>query len=347
MNKLLRPLAVGVLVAVTALSLGAQAEILEQVLVKVNADIITKTQLESWQVAALRQNNQQLNDEQLKREIARITPEILVQAVDDLLVQQRGRELGIKLGDEQFNKVLASIKKENKLEDEAQFQAALKQEGLTMAELRKNLERSMVRQQVEQAEIFNRIQITEPEERAYYELHKNELATPAAVTLREILVSVASDGKALNVGLDEEAKAKAEAARQRAVGGESFEKLVAEVSDAPSKANAGLVGPVNLSELAKDVATVLAPLKAGEVSPVFRTSRGYQVIKIETKSETVVPPFEQARQRIADQLFNQKRQAEFNRYIERLRASAIIEWKNPELQKLYEQHVKTRKTLQQ
>ena len=49
------------------------------------------------------------------------------------------------------------------------------------------------------------------------------------MTLREILVAVPADGKGmLNVGADEEAKAKAEALRARVAGGESFEKLVAE-----------------------------------------------------------------------------------------------------------------------
>ena len=42
---------------------------------------------------------------------------------DELLVMQRGRELGYKMSDEQFDSILQNIRKENKLEDQATFEA--------------------------------------------------------------------------------------------------------------------------------------------------------------------------------------------------------------------------------
>ena len=53
-----------------------------------------------------------------------------------MLLVQRGKELGYTLSDEQFNSIVDNIKKENKIENDEQFQAALKQEGMTMADLR-------------------------------------------------------------------------------------------------------------------------------------------------------------------------------------------------------------------
>jgi hypothetical protein len=47
-------------------------------------------------------------------------------------------------------------------------------------------------------------------------------------------------------------------------------------------------------------------------------------------------PFEQAREQISDRVFTDKRRVEFEKYLEKLRAEAIIEWRNPELQKAYE-----------
>jgi hypothetical protein len=90
--------------AVLAQSAGMRADVVEQVLVKVNGDIITKTELEQRQVAALRQrlNNQTSiemlkNDEQLKA-LAEITPRVLVNAIDELLRPAR-QGLGLHLGD--------------------------------------------------------------------------------------------------------------------------------------------------------------------------------------------------------------------------------------------------------
>ena len=51
--------------------------------------------------------------------------------MDELLLIQRGRELNYALGDAQFKDILDNIKKSNNMTEEAQFQAALKQEGMT------------------------------------------------------------------------------------------------------------------------------------------------------------------------------------------------------------------------
>jgi glutamate-ammonia-ligase adenylyltransferase len=50
--------------------------------------------------------------------------------------------------------VIDNIRKENKIESDEQFQAALKAENMTMADLRRNLERQMIYQKVQQNEVM-------------------------------------------------------------------------------------------------------------------------------------------------------------------------------------------------
>ena len=50
-----------------------------------------------------------------------MTPQLILEAVDELLLIQRGRELGYALGDEQFNSILENIKKSNNLDRRRQF----------------------------------------------------------------------------------------------------------------------------------------------------------------------------------------------------------------------------------
>jgi peptidyl-prolyl cis-trans isomerase SurA len=314
---------------------GGRIEILQQILVKVNGEIITKTELEDRQVSALRQRAQQMSDEELKKAIAAITPDILVDAVDELLLLQRGKELGYKVTDEQFKRVLENIRKENKLESDEQFSAALKQEGITLEQLRKNLEKQMVINQVQQVEVAGKVGISESEARAYYDEHKNEFTTPASLTLRELLVSVKTDGKTINVAADDAAKAKAEGLLARARAGESFAALVAEASDAPSKANGGLVGPLSEGELDPGVLKLVEGLKPGGVSDVFRTPGGYALLQLESQTAPALKSFEAAREDIAQKVYESKRNAEFGRYLSRLRSQAIIEWKNEEMHKLW------------
>ena len=341
-----------VLVVVGLTAAGSvRAEIIEQILVKVNGEIFTKTDLEQKQVAALRQKGQQIDlksdpaNLQLRKALDEITPQIMVEAVDEMLLVQRGKELGYKLSDEQFKGVLDNIKKENKLENEEQFQAALKAENITMADLRRNLERSMIQQRVMQNEVMGKIGVSEDEARRYYDSHLNEFTTPQSITLREILLAVPSDGKALNVGLDEAAKTKAEGIRERLTkGAEPFEKLAGEVSDAPSKANAGLIGPISLNDLAADLRKMVDAMKPGEISPVTRMARGYQIYKLEALTTAQTMPFEQAREQISERVFTDKRKAEWQKYLEKLRAQAIIEWKNPDVKKAFEVGVKVQAT---
>jgi parvulin-like peptidyl-prolyl isomerase len=72
------------------------------------------------------------------------------------------------------------------------------------------------------------------------------------------------------------------------------------------------------------------------VTPVLRTSRGYQIIKIESLQDTTIKPFDESRNEIADKIANGKRQGEYEKFIARLRAEAIIDWKNDEIKKAYE-----------
>ncbi len=331
---------------VLALGAAAKAEIVEAILVKVNGEIFTKTDLESRQVAALRQRGQQIDlkseagNKQLKKLLDEITPQVMVDAVDEMLVVQRGRELGYKLSDDQFKQVVDNIKKENKLETEEQFQAALKQEGMTMDDLRRSLEKQMIISRVQQNEVFGKIGVSEDEARRYYDTHQKEFTTPPSVTMREILVAVPNDPRGLNAAGDDAAKAKAEQIHQRAANGESFEKLAAELSDAPSKANGGLIGPISLNDLSVDLRSFLEAMKPGEVSQVVRTPRGYQIFKLETLTPAQTMAFDQAREQISDRVFTDKRKAEFDKYLVKLRSEAIIEWKNDDLRKAYEQGLK-------
>ena len=326
---------------------GARAEILEQILVKVNGEIFTKTELEQRQVAALRQKGQQFDlktdpdNQQLRKALDEITPQIMVDAVDEMLIVQRGRELGYKLSEEQFKNVVDNIKKENKIETEEQFQNALKAENMTMTDLRRSLERSMIVQRVQQNEVFGKIGISEEEARAYYDSHRNEFTKLPTVTLREILVALPADARGVNVAADEAAQQRADQLRTRVTtGGEPFDKVASEASDAPSKANAGLIGPIGLDDLSPDLRKVVETLPPGAVSDVIRTSRGFQLFKLETSTPIEVMPFEQAREQIGDRVFTDKRKGEFQKYLEKLRNQAIIEWKNQDVQRAFEEGLK-------
>jgi peptidyl-prolyl cis-trans isomerase SurA len=339
-----RPL-LAVVVLVAAFAAGTRAEILEQILVKVNGEIFTKSDLENRQVGVLRQKGQQfdpktVSNQQLRQMLDEITPRLMVEAVDEMLMVQRGKELGYVLPEEQFKTIVDNIKKENKLESEEQFNAALKSEGLTMADLRRNLERQMLMQKVQQNEVLGKVGVSDEEAQEYYKAHPDEFTTPPTISLREILVAVPPDPRGVNVALDDAALDKATAIRSRVVAGESFEQVAAKVSDSPSKANGGLIGPISLADLTPELRKYIEPLNVGGVTEPLRSERGYVIYKLESSTPTQIMPFDHARDQIGDRVFTAKRKEHLQKYLEKLRGQAIIEWKNQDLKKAYEQGLK-------
>lgn len=333
------------LLTVFALGVAARADIIEQILVKVNGDILTKTELEQRQIAALRQrdpNFRPASDAELQKALVEVTPAVVVDAVDELLLVQRGRELGYSLGNEQFQSIIENIKKENKLENDEQFQGALKQEGMTLDDLRKQLERNLLVTRVQQVEVMGKISVTEEEVAKFYGENKESFSTPPQVTLREILVSVPESDKGLSVGADDAAKAKAEEIRKRVAAGEPFAKLASELSDSGSKANGGLIGPISRADLSPELQKQLTLVKVGDLMPTFRTPRGYQIIKLESSVGAKTRTLDEARAEVSDKLAGTKRDAQLEVYLQHLRAQAIIDWKNDEIKKAFEVGVKQR-----
>src|ERR1051325_2638537 len=156
MLKKLTGLSAALASAALGLTVSLHGEILEQVLVKVNGDIGTKSDFERMQVEFLRQRpelqNVTADSPELQKAVAESTPQLILGAVDELLLVQRGRELGYVMTDENFKSVLDNIKKDNNIDTDEKFQEALKQEGMTLADLRRQLEKNMLESRVGQNE---------------------------------------------------------------------------------------------------------------------------------------------------------------------------------------------------
>jgi len=335
---------------VAALAIPVRAQIIERVLVKVNGDILTQTELEERQTAAIRARmgtdfkpEMLNNNAELKKAVDEVTPQLLVDAIDELLLLQMGKEKGYHLSDEQFQAWLDNLRKEQNLGDEQKFQAALKQEGMTIDDLRKNVERQFLVGQVQRDEVGSKLTITEEEARQYYLTHKQQFAEAATVTLREILIEVPTStqgGQAgVNVAKQDEAEAQAAALRTRLLAGEDFAKLAAEVSASPSKANGGLIGPINLAEVSASLQQVISKMKPGDITEPLRTNKGVQILKLETLKPASIPPFESVRDLVADRVHDARQQTEVRKFMARVRGQALIEWKNDALKKMYEAQV--------
>ncbi|MDA1184431.1 MAG: peptidyl-prolyl cis-trans isomerase [Acidobacteria bacterium] len=331
--------AVALLAFLAPVQAGAQTQIVEQVLVNVNGDILTKTEFERRQVDLLRTRPElaavTAESPELQQALNEVTPPLILAAVDELLLIQRGRELGYAMGDEQFESIVTNIRTSNNLLDQEQFEAALTQEGMTMETLRATLERQMLATEAERADVVDKIVVTEAEAQAYYQANREDFTTPAAVTLREIFIEVPVSTLGINVAEDDAARAEAEAIRARLLAGEPFPRLAAELSDGPTSTNGGLIGPIGVEELSESLQALIAKMAVGGLTEALRTPTGYQILKLETRTQTQIRTFEEARADIGTQVGNAKIAGERLKYLDRLRDQATITWRNEDLERAY------------
>ncbi len=329
---------------------AGKSVIVQRILVKVNGEPFTQTDLEHLQTDVLQQMNLDAPpkgtepDAVLGAQLLKITPGIIAQAIDDLLLIQRAKELGYKMSEEQYGRIIDNLKKDNKLDD-AQFKQAMKDQGLTPESMREKIEHDYLRQAVIQSDVMSHAIMTEQESRQYYAEHQSEFMTQAKVTLREILVSVpstsTSSGLSFNAATDEAAKDKANQIHDRLAKGEDFAKVAAEASDSPSKATGGLIGDVNVEDMNASLRPTIEALKPGEFTAPLRTRAGYQILKLDSRAASEAKPYDQVKDVVAQKIYDQRVDVETQKYLDKIRASALIEWKDANLKAMYDKQIAT------
>jgi parvulin-like peptidyl-prolyl isomerase len=145
-----------------------------------------------------------------------------------------------------------------------------------------------------------------------------------------------------NAADDEDAKKRATAIRDRLVKGEDFAKVAAEVSDSPTKGTGGVLGEFKLDELDPSMSKLLDKLKAGEMTEPLRTPRGYQILKLDAKSEPQLQPLEKVRDQIAQKLYDEWLQSETRKFLVKVRAQALIQWYDDGLKQVYDKRLAER-----
>jgi parvulin-like peptidyl-prolyl isomerase len=288
---------------------AARAEIVERLVARVNGDVVTLSEFEARQIAAVQQA--QVPQGRIEQYLRENNQRILDEAIADLLILQRGAEIGIRLRPEYVQEVIEGIKKENNIADDAALAAALRREGMTVDDLKRNIERSIVRRQVLQRELEAKVAVPEAEARAEYERNKEEYSRPERARLQEIVL-----------GAQDAERAREIVARAR--GGEDFAALARAHSTAPSRAAGGDLGWLARGELTPALEAVVFALPPGGVSEPVAYEGGVRILRVAEKEAGHVVPFEEAKAAITQRLTQQRYEGVYEAYVANLRKGAIV-----------------------
>jgi peptidyl-prolyl cis-trans isomerase C len=295
------------------LSRGAGAEIIERVVAKVNGQIITLSEFQSRQIAAAQ--GARVDPANVGAFLRQNNAKILQEAIDEILLLQKAEDAGIKAPPQWIDEAIDGIRKENKITTDEQFQEALEREGMTLAELRQNIERGVVRRAIMQRDIQPKIEATESELLAEYEkLKATEFTKPPTVTLQEVLVKQDLGGEAL---------AREIVAKARE--GEDFATLARTYSQAPSRSHGGELGQLAQGELNPDLEKVAFALPVGGVSDPIPVEGGYRIIRVAAKTSGSTTPYEAAKEKVRDRLMMARFETAYEAYMQELRKTASVE----------------------
>lgn len=287
----------------------APAEVVERVVVKVNGEILTMSEFAARQVAAVQAA--QVPPQGVEAYLRRNNARILEEAVEDLLLVQRAAEIGIALQPAYIDSIIGEIKRENGIENDDQFARQLRQEGMTLADLRRSIEHSVLRREVLQAELSARTEVGDAEVIAAYERRKAaEFTEPASVTLQEIVVTDRDLARELAA---------------RAGEGADFSELARAHSVGPTAAAGGDLGTLAPSDLSPTIAKVLDELEPGEISPPLPSGDEYRLLRLVLRTEARVKPFEEVKAVLRRQLQNRRREEAYKKYVADLRSKAVIQ----------------------
>src|SRR3954468_2295451 len=174
-----------VLLSLSPALFAADIALVEEIIAKVNGDIVTKSEIERGKrqiEAELRQKG--VTGAELEKQLADRTKGVLSERIDQLLLVQKAREMNINV-DPEVSKYIAQLQLESKIADQEKFQAYVReQSGQPYEDFRNDVKNGMLTRRVINQEVGGHINIPRAEVQKYYEAHKSEFIRQEQVFLR-------------------------------------------------------------------------------------------------------------------------------------------------------------------
>jgi peptidyl-prolyl cis-trans isomerase SurA len=331
-----------VLIAMSCLSACAAAQVVEEIIARVNNQIITRSEFEHSK-DQLRDDVKQQDPANADAVYAEREKDVLRDLIDQQLLLEKGKDLGIT-GDTELIKRLDQMRKDMKLESMEDLEKAATAQGISYEDFKQNMRNQIITQKVIAEEVGSHLNLSKEDEQKYYDEHKNEMAQPESIHLSEILIAPKkagekpADGQAPGAAGEPEkqaedaalaaAEAKANDLLKQIRAGASFEEIAKKNSDGPSAAQGGDLGFFKRGTLAKELEDKTFGMKPGDVTDVIRTKQGYIILKVLSHQQAGVPPLKDVEVKVEDALYYQELQPALRTYLTKLREEAYINIKS-------------------
>ena len=302
---------------------SGEGKVVEEIVARVNNEIITTSELEKARKAAAEEAQQDCNgkctQEQLQVAVEDREKFALRDLIDQSLLAQRGKDMGLSV-EADVIKQLDQIRIQNKLPDMDALEKAVTQEGLNWDDFKNNIRNKILTQQVIQREVGSHITIGHDDTMKYYEEHKNDFVKPEEVALRAIEIS--TEGKKDSEIPD--LKKKAEDLLKRINDGEDFAVLAKRFSDGQTAQQGGYLGVYKRGELNKQLEDMVFTMKKNQLTDVIETKQGFLIMQVLERYEAGVQPYDKVENEIMDHLYSERMEPALRDYLKTLREQSYV-----------------------
>lgn len=315
-------LALGCAVSV---AVAADVSLVEQIVAKVNGDIITRGELERARYIAEAEGRQRgLPSARIAEAVKEAERDGLRDKIDNLLLIQKGKELNINV-DGELSKYFADLQRKSGIDSPEKFQAYVKEQlNMPWEDYKNEVKNGMLTQRVVRQEVGKIVRLSDEEVKKYYQDHKDEFVRKEQVFLRQIVVSF--EGKDANG--QAAAKRKADDLVARARKGEKFPEMAQSNSDDQATAQiGGDIGGFEKGKLLKELEDQVWTKDRGYVTDPIKTEKSFLIFKVDEHTKAGLAEFEEAKGEIMDKLYPTKMQPAIRQYLTQLRTNAYLEIK--------------------
>jgi parvulin-like peptidyl-prolyl isomerase len=263
--------------------------VLDEPIVQVDNYVVMLSQLkrENAEFRDVLTKQRGLTPEQANVEIEKKQPEVIFNLINEALLVQKGKDMPRMTEDveAEVNREVLRVAKQSNIPSLEQLEETMKQEGVSLSDIKETLRRQFMKQAVLQREVDAKIYfgLTDTELRKYYDANRAKFAS---VTVSEIFLSLAGRS-------EDEVKAKANDLAARARSGADFAELVEKNSEhEQSKKTKGLlVGEDGkprwflVTDLTPSLAAAVKDLKAGGISDPIKIDEGYMILRVNERDD--------------------------------------------------------------
>ena len=302
---------------------SANAKTVEEIIARVNNEIITRSELDKARAATEEEAKQECQGkctpEQLRVDIEDRQKNTLRELIDQSLLVQRGKDMGVNVEPDVIKK-LDQLRQQNKIDSMEDLEKAVSAQGSNWEDFKNNIRNGILTQRVIGSEVGSHITIGKEEIAKYYNEHKKEFVCPEQVALREIEVS--TEGKKDTELPD--LKKKAETALKRVKDGEDFGEIAKRFSDSSTAKQGGFLGVYKRGELSKELEDIVFKMKKNDLTDVMDTKQGYLVLQVLERYEAGEQPLNKVENEIMDHLYSERMEPAMRNYLKTLREQSYV-----------------------